>query len=235
MPNSSLKSDEKLQPDWDRLFSDYKIWVAACTQVGDIFWVVNASRAAHIWLDLNPTKLVLLNFELHLQKADFVRKSQLKSLKIWHFVYILYISPDLLQPWSWGGQSTASLLIQLIHQQLPQVSQLDVTIAVTIYFQGCLADCFWEFPHFNFRRICCLWYFGHACKGKYNYLSLQPVIIKWFAVRVNTTAAIQCNNVSNFQEQWSCCWGRGYWRRGSDFSGVDNRKLSRLFSQRFAK
>ena len=56
---------------------------------------------------------------------------------------------------------------------------------MTIYFQGCLADCFREFPHFNFCRICCLWYFGHACKGKYNYLSLQPVIIKWFAVRVN--------------------------------------------------
>ena len=101
-----------------------------------------------------------------------------------------YVSPDLLQPWSWGGQSTASLLIQLIHQQLPQVSQLDVTIAVTIYFQGCLADCFREFPHFNFCRICCLWHFGHACKGKYNYFSLQPVIIKWFAVRVNATAAI---------------------------------------------
>ena len=63
---SSLKSDENLQPDWDRLFSDYKIWVAACTQVGDIFWVVNASRGAQIRLDLNPTKLVLLNFELHL-------------------------------------------------------------------------------------------------------------------------------------------------------------------------
>ena len=45
---SSLRSDENLQPDWDRLFSDYKIWVAACTQVGDIFWVVNANRAAQI-------------------------------------------------------------------------------------------------------------------------------------------------------------------------------------------